>query len=113
MARLVSLAAVLAMLAAAGPQSARADAKIITLDDDQDAAQSDSDGRYAFRAVEDGYLRMDKQTGEIALCAPNDSGWACQIVPEQHRDYEQEISQLQSEVAEIWIRRVEIRPVTH
>lgn len=81
------------LLAAAWPASAYAEAKIITL--------HDADARYTFRDVEEGYLRLDRQTGEVSLCAPDALGWSCRPLAENHRDYDQEISRLQSEITDL------------
>ena len=75
------------------PSAARAEAKIITLDD--------PGARYSFRGVEEGYLRLDRQTGEVALCAPAPSGWLCRRLTDDNRDFEQEISRLQAAIAEL------------
>jgi len=82
-----------ASLGVALSSAARAEAKIITLDD--------SSARYSFRDVEEGYLRLDRQTGEIVLCAPAPVGWSCGRLAEQQRDDAQEISRLRAEIAEL------------
>ena len=60
------------------------------------------DERYVFCEVDDGFLRMDKQSGQVSLCRPrNGGGWICQAVPDDRTSYEREISRLQSEVANL------------
>ena len=56
--------------------------------------------RFAFNRVDDGFLRLDNQTGQIAFCSPHTVGWACQAVPEDRAALEKEIARLQDEVAE-------------
>jgi hypothetical protein len=66
-------------------------------------AQSDAPptvpSRYSFNRVDDGFLRLDSQSGEIAFCGPRTVGWACQAVPEDRAALEKEIARLQDEVA--------------
>jgi len=36
--------------------------------------------RFSFNRVENGFLRLDNSTGEVAYCAQT-AGWTCQVVP--------------------------------
>ena len=56
-------------------------------------------GRYTLNKVADGFIRLDTQTGEVALCSQREVGWACQTAPEDRATYENEISRLRSENA--------------
>jgi hypothetical protein len=58
-------------------------------------------GRFSFNRVDDGFLRLDNQSGEIAYCSPHAVGWACQAVPEDRAALEKEIARLQDEVASL------------
>ncbi len=65
-----------------------------------DAPPPDSQGgRYSFNKVADGYLRLDGQTGEVALCSQRTVGWACQAAPEDRAVLENEIARLRKENA--------------
>jgi nucleotide-binding universal stress UspA family protein len=55
--------------------------------------------RFSFNRVDDGFLRLDNQTGQIAYCSPHAVGWACQAVPEDRAALETEISRLKDEIA--------------
>ena len=57
--------------------------------------------RYRFNRVDDGYLRLDNDSGQIAFCSPRSVGWACQAVPEDRAALEKEIARLQDEVASL------------
>ncbi len=57
--------------------------------------------RYAFTRVDDGFLRLDNQTGQIAFCSAHTVGWACQAVPEDRAALDKEIARLQDEVASL------------
>jgi cell division protein FtsB len=57
--------------------------------------------RFAFNRVDDGFLRLDHQTGQVAFCSPHAIGWACQAVLEARAAQEKEIARLQDEVASL------------
>jgi hypothetical protein len=63
-------------------------------------AQPDTEGgRYVFSKQADGFLRLDTQSGAVALCSEQPVGWACQAAPEDRTVFEAEIARLQNENA--------------
>ena len=64
-----------------------------------DAIPAADGGRYTFNKVEGGFMRLDTQTGEVALCNPHAVGWACQAAPEDRAVLESEIARLRNENA--------------
>jgi len=65
-----------------------------------DGAMPDGGGpRYAFSKAGDGFVRLDKQTGEVALCSQHTIGWTCQAAPEDRAVLENEIARLRRENA--------------
>lgn len=70
-------------------------------------APDSADGRYLFEKQPHsqgsdhagGYLRLDTQTGEVALCSQRNVGWACQAAPEDRAVLENEIARLHAENA--------------
>jgi hypothetical protein len=64
-----------------------------------DAAPDTQGGRYTFSKVTDGFVRLDTQTGEVALCSARSVGWACQVAPEDRTAFENEIARLRGENA--------------
>jgi len=64
-----------------------------------DATPGTGGGRYTLNNVADGFLRLDTQTGEVALCSQRAVGWACQAAPEDRAAFESEIARLRSENA--------------
>jgi hypothetical protein len=66
-------------------------------------APDSAGGRYMFEKQPDstgaGYLRLDTQTGEVALCSARSVGWACQAAPEDRAVLENEIARLRAENA--------------
>ena len=67
----------------------------------QDGAPPNVPSRYSFNRVDDGFLRLDNSSGQIAFCSPHVVGWACQAVPEDRAALEKEIARLQGEVASL------------
>ncbi len=64
-----------------------------------DATPDSQGGRYIFNKQADGFVRLDGQTGEVALCGPKTVGWTCQAAPEDRALLENEIARLRSENA--------------
>jgi len=65
----------------------------------QPVAPESGDGRYTFHRADDGYLRLDGRTGQVALCNRRPSGWQCQLTPDERGAFEAELTRLQSENA--------------
>lgn len=55
--------------------------------------------RFNFVRVDDAFVRLDNQTGQVAYCASSGSGWLCRAVAEDGAALEKAIAHLQSEVA--------------
>jgi hypothetical protein len=64
-----------------------------------DATPDTNGGRYTLNKVADGFVRLDTQTGEVALCSQRTVGWACQAAPEDRAAFEGEIARLRGENA--------------
>ena len=58
-------------------------------------------GRFGFERTDDGFLRFDYQTGQVAFCSTRPDGWGCQPVPEHRAALERELEQLRAEVADL------------
>lgn len=67
----------------------------------QDSTPATPPLRYSFNRVDDGFLRLDNASGQIAFCSARTVGWACQAVPEDRAALEKEIARLQDEVAKL------------
>jgi hypothetical protein len=63
----------------------------------QSGAPDTEGGRYSFNRVDDGYLRLDQQTGQVSLCNRRSVGWACYPVPDERSALEEEIARLQKD----------------
>src|SRR5450830_1855591 len=75
----------------------------------QDGAPPNVPSRYSFNRVDDGFLRLDNSSGQIAFCSPHAVGWACQAVPEDRDALEKEIARLQGEVASLKTENATLR----
>lgn len=64
-----------------------------------EAMPESAGGRYMFSKVDDGFVRLDTQTGEVSLCSRQTVGWACLAAPEDRAALENEIARLRSENA--------------
>jgi hypothetical protein len=56
-------------------------------------------GRYMFEKQPDGLLRLDTQSGEVALCSQRAVSWSCVAAPEDRAVLEDEIARLRAENA--------------
>ncbi len=45
---------------------------------------SQSPSRFSFNRVENGFVRLDNENGEIAYCSVQAAGWACQTISIDH-----------------------------
>ncbi len=65
----------------------------------QGAPPDGDNSRFTYNQVEDGYVRLDMRTGQVALCSRRLTGWSCQAAPDDRAAFEAEIARLQSENA--------------
>ncbi len=62
-------------------------------------AQDDAPRRFSFERIDDGFVRLDHDTGQVAFCNQRTVGWGCQALPEDRQALENEIERLQRENA--------------
>jgi hypothetical protein len=73
---------------------------VLVLPASADEATPDSaNGRFMFNKTADGVVRLDTQTGQVALCSQHSVGWACTAAPEDRAVLESEIARLRGENA--------------
>jgi hypothetical protein len=65
----------------------------------EEAPPQSGDAHYSFHKVADGYVRLNTQTGAVALCSRQPVGWACMTAPEDRTVLEHEIERLHEENA--------------
>jgi hypothetical protein len=75
-------------------------------------------GRFTMSPVDGGFLRLDKQTGAVAMCAKSGNDWACKPVNDQTPGNAGNLAGLEAENRELKSRvkeledLVETRPVS-
>src|SRR5262249_912674 len=67
-------------------------------DTKQDAPGGEA-ARYSFHKVQDTFIRLDSQTGQVATCGHGGSGWSCKLAPDERAALESEIARVQGENA--------------
>jgi hypothetical protein len=67
----------------------------------QEGSARVASSRYSFTRVENGFLRLDSENGQVSYCSAQSAGWTCQAVPEERAAFETEIARLQNEVASL------------
>jgi hypothetical protein len=67
----------------------------------QEPAPPNGPSRYSFNRVNDEFLRLDNQTGQVTVCRAHAVGWGCEAVPEDRAALDKEIGRLQNEVSEL------------
>lgn len=65
------------------------------------ATAQNKDGRFRMMPVDDGFARLDTETGAASLCAKKDSGWACEPMADSQKSLREEIDRLRKENAEL------------
>ncbi len=54
-------------------------------------------GRFTMSPVDDGFVRLDTQSGEMSMCARRDGKWACEPMTDQTAALHKEIEDLKAE----------------
>ena len=65
---------------------------------DDSAAPPADGGRFTFNRIDNGFLRLDTQSGQVAYCRQQAAGWACQAVPENRSGLEADVARLQTDI---------------
>jgi len=60
------------------------------------AMAAEISGRYVLEKVEQGFLRLDSETGAMALCAARAGVWECAAVKDQGIDLTEELARLKA-----------------
>lgn len=61
------------------------------------AGAAEITGRYVLEKVEQGFLRLDSQTGVMSLCAVSSGVWECSAVKDEGLDGTKELGRLRDE----------------
>ena len=67
---------------------------------------STDDDRYSLSKLENGYLRLDKQSGDLTHCVIDDhDAWRCVILPETRTEHQKQIDGLNRENTTLRVRQ--------
>jgi outer membrane murein-binding lipoprotein Lpp len=58
-------------------------------------------GRYAVQPSDDGFIRLDTQTGTVSHCGRHEGVWFCEKLTEDRTALEQRIDELAAKVADL------------
>jgi hypothetical protein len=67
----------------------------------QEPALDLANPRFAYHKIDDGYLRLDLRSGEVATCRQQPDGWTCTLAAEERTALENEIARLQRDNARL------------
>ena len=65
------------------------------------AASAQDGERFWVEKSQDGYVRMDRQTGEMSICDQQDGRLVCRLAADDRRALQDEVARLQDEIATI------------
>jgi hypothetical protein len=65
----------------------------------QDREPPQPPSRYRFFRVDNGFLRLDHNSGQVSYCTSQTAGWSCAAVMENSAALERQIAQLRDEIA--------------
>lgn len=54
------------------------------------------------------YLKIDRDSGDVSLCAARAGVWSCQLLPDDRKAYEERISELEADNARLGRRVAEL-----
>ena len=63
-----------------------------------DGSGAPAGGRFTFNRIDNGFLRLDTQNGQVAYCRAQTAGWSCQAVPENRSELDADVARLQSDM---------------
>src|SRR5262245_55352508 len=70
----------------------------------KDDAAPAGGGRFTFSRVDNGFLRLDTQNGQVSYCRAQTAGWSCQAVPENRSELETDVSRLRADMNDLKAR---------
>ena len=74
----------------------------------EDGPAAPAGGRFTFNRIDNGFLRLDTQNGQVAYCRAQTGSWSCQAAPENRSGLEADVARLQSEMTALRTLQTEI-----
>ncbi|MGK2740775.1 hypothetical protein ACSHT0_07750 [Tepidicaulis sp. LMO-SS28] len=59
---------------------------------------AESEPRYSMQETEDGFLRLDRETGQVSHCRMKSGSYVCESVADERSFYEEKIAELEDEL---------------
>ncbi len=61
------------------------------------AQNPSSEEGYSLQPAVGDYLKIDRRTGDVSLCASRGGAWSCELIAEDRKAYEERIVELEAE----------------
>lgn len=61
-------------------------------------ASQERQGRYVMNPTENGFVRLDTETGAMSVCTERNGRWVCELMGDEAKALQEEISRLRAEV---------------
>lgn len=58
-------------------------------------------GRFAMSPVENGFVRLDTETGDMSICTQQDGRWTCRLMEDEAKALQDEVARLRDEVSRL------------
>ncbi len=65
------------------------------------AAAEDVPGRFTMTPTDGGFIRLDTQTGAMAMCSGKEGTWACRAMPDDQKMLQEKIARLEEQNREL------------
>lgn len=77
------------------------------------AAEEAPDDGYSLQPAVGEYLKIDRRTGDVSLCAARAGAWSCQLIADDRKAYEERIAELEAENGRLGKRMAELEAQIH
>lgn len=61
-------------------------------------ASQERQGRYVMNPVDNGFVRLDTETGAMSVCTQRNGRWVCELMEDEAKALQEEIERLKAEV---------------
>ncbi len=76
--------------------------------DEKLLAEQEADGRYAVTKTDQGFIRLDRETGRVSICSQSRGEWLCRPAPDAEMAMAREIDDLVTKNLELSTRNREL-----
>lgn len=68
---------------------------------------------YSLQPAVGDYLKIDRRTGDVSLCAAREGAWSCQLIADDRKAYEERVAELEAENDRLAKRIAELEAQLH